>query len=120
MVVGDRVTRRKKNEKENNPSKDWTITQEIQVNGRNVSAGTELKISGERGRFRFMRHIQTPAGVEWIDVWGGPKGAEQWRSFRLVRVKRVHYKNQTIGNLAAEYKEKLAAKRAELENDGED
>lgn len=99
------------------PNDEWIYQTEIQINGRNVSAGTELKIFNERGRYRFMRLVQTPEGKEWIDVWGGPKGAEQWRSFRLEKVKRVHYKNQTIGNLAAEYKEKLAAKRAELEDD---
>jgi hypothetical protein len=41
------------------------------------------------------------------------------RSFRLGQIKTVHYKNQTVGNLAVEYKEKKAAKKAELEN-GED
>lgn len=101
------------------PNAEWVYQTEIQINGRNVSAGTELKITGERGRYRFMRLVQTLEGKEWIDVWGGPKGAEQWRSFRLEKVKRVHYKNQTIGNLAAEYKEKRAAKKAELEDNDE-
>lgn len=44
---------------------------------------------------------------------------ESLRSFRIDRVKRVHYKNQTIHNLAIEHKAKMAAKKAELEN-GED
>jgi hypothetical protein len=91
---------------------------EIQINGRNVAAGTELKIIGERGRFRFIRFVTNPKGAEWIDVWGGPKGAEQWRSFKLEKVKRVHYKNQTIENLSIEYKEKRARKKLEL--DGSD
>jgi hypothetical protein len=100
------------------PNVDWVYVTEIQINGRNVSAGTELKITGERGRYRFIRQVTTDKGVEWIDVWGGPKGSEQWRSFRVERVRRVHYKNQTIGNLAAEYKQKQVDKKAELE-DGE-
>jgi hypothetical protein len=37
------------------------------------------------------------------------------RSFRAGQIKTVHYKNQTVGNLAVEYKEKRAAKKAELE-----
>ncbi len=102
------------------PNDSWVYKTEIQINGRNVSPGTELKISGERGRFRFVKHVTNHNGVEWIDVWGGPKGADCMRSFYIERVKRVHYKNQTVANLAAEHKEKLAAKRVELEtNDNE-
>jgi len=97
------------------PNEEWEYATEIQINGRNVSAGTELKITGERGRYRFIRSVKTDKGIEWIDVWGGPKGSEQWRSFKSDKVKRVHYKNQTIGNLAAEYKQKQLDKKAELE-----
>lgn len=88
------------------PNKDWVYETEIQINGRNVSKGTELKISGERGRFRFIQQVTTDTGKTWIDVWGGPKGCDAMRSFYLDRVKRVHYKNQTDANLALEYKEK--------------
>lgn len=100
------------------PNSAWICETEIQVNGRNVSFGTELKIRGVRGRFRFVKKVTTPT-TEWIDVWGGPKGAESMRSFRLGQIKTVHYKNQTVANLAVEYKEKKIAKKAELEN-GED
>jgi hypothetical protein len=99
------------------PSDSWIYLKEVQINGRNVSKGTELKISGERGRFRFIQHVTNHDGVSWIDVWGGPKGADCMRSFYLDRVKRVHYKNQTTANLAIEHKEKMAAKKAELEVD---
>lgn len=98
------------------PNDSWVYQTEIQINGRNVTKGTELKISGERGRFRFIQFVTTDKGVEWIDVWGGPKGMDCMRSFYLDRVKRVHYKNQTIANLAVEHKAKMAAKKAELEN----
>jgi hypothetical protein len=101
------------------PNDNWVYETEIQINGRNVTPGTELKIAGERGRFRFQQQVTNHNGVIWIDVWGGPKGMESLRSFRLDRVKRVHYKNQTIANLAVEHKAKMAAKKAELEN-GED
>lgn len=108
--------KRKKAVKEDNPSADWEISYEMQINGRYVEPGTELKISGERGRFRFIKHVLT-ANAEWIDVWGGPKHAQQWRSFRTDRVKRVHYKNTTDQALAAEYKAKKAALKAEEAED---
>lgn len=99
------------------PNDGWVYLTEIQINGRNVSRGTELKISGERGRFRFMQQVTTAEGKIWIDVHGGPKGAETMRSFYPDRIKRVHYKNQTTANLAIAHKEKLIAKKAELETD---
>lgn len=99
------------------PNDLWIYETEIQINGRNVAPGTELKIAGERGRFRFMQHVTNHNGVQWVDVWGGPKGSENCRSFRPDRIKRVHYKNQTVENLAAEYKEKKKAiKEAEESN----
>jgi hypothetical protein len=101
------------------PNDSWIYLTEMQINGRNVVKGTELKISGERGRFRFVQHVTNHDGIQWIDVWGGPKGADCMRSFYVDRVKRVHYKNQTVANLAIEHKEKLAAKKAELELDND-
>jgi hypothetical protein len=84
----------------------WTVETSIQINGRNVQPGTELKIRGERGRFRFIKYVKTEKENEWIDVWGGSKGHEQWRSFKLDKVRTVHYKNQTVQNLAQVYKDK--------------
>lgn len=98
------------------PNDGWVYTTELQINGRNVTPGTELKITGERGRFRFIQVINTGT-VEWVDVWGGPKGSEVCRSFYLDRIKRVHYKNQTTANLAVEYKQKMKDKKAELETE---
>lgn len=98
------------------PNDHWVYEKEIQINGRNVSPGTELKITGERGRFRFIQHVTNHNGVTWVDVWGGPKGSENCRSFRVERVKRVHYKNQTVENLAVEYKAKQKAIKEETES----
>jgi hypothetical protein len=95
------------------PDAKWIILTEMQINGRNVVKGTELKISGERGRFNFIKHVTTEAGVQWIDVWGGPKGAACIRSFRPERVKTVHSKNKSEMNLAKEFKEKKKAIKAE-------
>lgn len=72
---------------------DWVVSEEIQINGRNVVVGTELSIVDERGRFRFLQHVQTPT-AEWIDVIGGPEKVRMYRSFRPERVKRVHWKNR--------------------------
>lgn len=77
---------------------DWVISEKIQINGRWLTAGTEVSITGERGRFMFMKHVQTPT-AEWIDVIGGPTGHKCWRSFRSDRVKRVHWKNKMRGNV---------------------
>lgn len=107
--------KRKKKEKIDDPSRDWEVNYEMQINGRYVEPGTELKIQGQRGRFRFIKHVLT-ATSEWIDVWGGPKHQEQWRSFHTEQVKRVHYKNTTDQALAAEYK----AKKAAMKEDSED
>ncbi len=76
---------------------DWDISETIQINGRNISRGTELSISEERGRFLFIKHVQTPTS-EWIDVVGGPAGHKSYRSFRSDRVKRVHWKNKLREN----------------------
>ena len=76
---------------------DWVVTEEIQINGRNVVVGTELSISDERGRFKFIKHVQTPT-AEWIDVVGGSVGHKSYRSFRTDRVKRVHWKNKLRGS----------------------
>ena len=83
---------------------DWDIQTAMVHNGRHVEVGTELSIKGERGRFRFMKVVRRPNGVEWIDVWGGPRKAEQWRSFRPSRIRTVHYKNRTPKNLLADRK----------------
>lgn len=87
------------------PNDNWTITTELHINNRVVTPGTELKIQGESGRFRFIKHVDT-GSAEWIDVWGGKKGMENIRSFAQERVKTVHSKNQTYQNLAKEYKAK--------------
>jgi len=73
---------------------DWVVSDQIQINGRNVIAGTELSVTGESGRFIFLKHVQTPT-VEWIDVVGGSDKYKAFRSFRSDRVKRVHWKNKT-------------------------
>lgn len=59
-------------------------------NGRRVEQGTELSVSGERGRFRFQAHVMNDGGDCWIDCYGGPPGNEMCRSFAPERVRTVH------------------------------
>jgi hypothetical protein len=68
----------------------WVVSSEMTINGRNVVYGTELSITGERGRFRFLKHTVN-GDKEWIDVVDKFKAI---RSFKPDRVKRVHYKKK--------------------------
>lgn len=77
---------------------DWTVTTEWTYNNRKVVPGTELSIRGEPGRFRFVKHVQTGAGAEWVDVWGGPSNRECYRAFRPERIRTVHRVNKTRAN----------------------
>lgn len=63
--------------------------------GRHLEPGTEVSIKGERGRFRFVAHVVSDSGAEWIDVIGGSKGVRMFRSFRPDRIKVVHTKRTT-------------------------
>lgn len=83
------------------PVLDWTVAHEWTRNGRRVIPGTELRISGERGRFRFVKYVSRPNGTSWVDVIGGPKGFEKWRSFRPERVRTVHRLSKTRANAKA-------------------
>jgi hypothetical protein len=102
------------------PNALWEIQTEMQINGRHVKPGTELKITGWTGRYRFVKYVKTETGAEWVDVIGGPRGIEAFRSCTLEMVKRVHYKNQTYQNLAEEHKlKKKAIKEENQKNDEE-
>lgn len=87
---------RKRKPAHNTPdaSAHWVISHEIMINNRHVVQGTELSISGERGRFRFFKHVVN-GDKEWIDVVDKFKAI---RSFRVDQVKRVHYKNKIRPN----------------------
>jgi hypothetical protein len=69
----------------------WVVQTETVINNRNVRPGTQLSIRGERGRFRFEKHVlNLRTGAEWISVIGGPEGAPMCRDFRPDRVRKVH------------------------------
>lgn len=79
------------------------VEEEIVLNGRKVTPGTELSIHGERGRFRFVRQVTTPTSM-WVDVIG-PAKVDQWRSFTLDRIKTVHRIDETPRNLLRKRRE---------------
>lgn len=77
----------------------WAVAEVARVRGQVLTPGRELKIKGERGTFRFVRHVtNTRTGVEWLDVYGGPSGHECLRAFyaaRVATVKRSRTMRQT-------------------------
>lgn len=68
----------------------WVVNTEFVANGRHLAPGTEVKIRGERGRFRFDRHVFN-GSVEWIDARDQDG---RFRSFRIERIKTVHIKQK--------------------------
>lgn len=64
----------------------WIVSEECRINNKIVTPGTELSIRGERGRFKFLKHVIN-SEHEWIDVLST---TGQFRSFSLDKVKTVH------------------------------
>jgi hypothetical protein len=68
----------------------WTVAEVARVRGQVLTPGRELKVKGERGTFRFVRHVtNTRTGAEWLDVYGGPAGHECLRAFYAAKVTMV-------------------------------
>lgn len=74
---------------------NWHVSASYQHGSQQLTPGRLLKIRGERGQFRFLRHVMAePADHrrkrrEWIDVVGGTPGVTMFRSFRPDRIRRV-------------------------------
>lgn len=69
---------------------DWSVAEVARVRGQVLTPGRELRIRGERGTFRFVRHVRnTRTGAEWLDVYGGAPGHECLRAFYVGRVASV-------------------------------
>lgn len=68
-----------------------TRAQSLTVNGRRVEVGTELSISGVRGRFRF-RSVDTftDGRPTVVTVVGGTDGHSMTRTFTADRIRTVH------------------------------
>lgn len=72
----------------------------VRVHGRDLTPGTEVTISGERGRYRFVGASTTSSQRLVLDFIGGRAGHECWRSFYPERVKTVHRVNRSRRNCA--------------------
>jgi len=79
------------------PPEGWVIETEVKINGRSVTPGTELSITGVRGRCRFMRQVTTPTSC-WLDVMM-PEPHKIQRSFSPAKVRTVHRIDKTRENL---------------------
>jgi len=88
------MARRKKETEPAAYPEGWVVSETCTVNGRNLMPGTEVSVRGQKGRFRFVKHVVN-GDKEWIDVMGGA----QFRSFRPSEVRTVHRKNRTRENL---------------------
>lgn len=68
----------------------WDVADVARVRGQVLTPGRELRIRGERGTFRFVRHVTNArTGAAWLDVYGGQAGHECLRAFRADRVTTV-------------------------------
>lgn len=78
---------------------DWEVSETFYWNGRHITKGTELSITGARGRYRFVKHVKTPK-AEWIDTVGGGTRtrSDMARSFAPNRIKTVHRIAKTRAN----------------------
>ena len=74
----------------------WTVETEIKINGRYLRPGTEFKVAGQSGRFRFTRQVTTPTST-WIDA---RTSDGRFKSFSPERVKTVHAKTRLRGAAA--------------------
>ena len=68
------------------------------VNQRRLTPGTEVSISGKRGRFRFVSASVTSEGRTVLNFVGGKANRVMMRSFYPEQVKRVHRLNNTREN----------------------
>lgn len=68
-----------------------TKQNDITLNNRHVTRGTELSVAGWRGRYRFQyAHTNDQGDLAEVVVYGGPKGHGIYRSCAPERVRTVH------------------------------
>lgn len=81
----------------NDPSAGWQRFNLFRsASGRRLEAGGEFSVHGEPGRFRFVEHVVSASGAEWVTGIGGPRKVNVCRSFRPERIKRVHIKRERM------------------------
>lgn len=63
--------------------------------GTVLEKGDDCKVNGERGTYRFNKHVIAQEDgklVEWVTLYGGNTGQEQWRSVYPNQIKAVKKK----------------------------
>ena len=66
---------------------NWEISDTYDISPtQTIQKGSLCKVKKERGVFRFFRHVvatsDTGEKSEWVTLYGGTGGQEQWRSVR--------------------------------------
>ena len=83
------------------PSRSWIRSAEYPApSGRWLRPGVEFAVRGERGRYRFLEHVDTGA-AQWVSAIGGTKGVRMYRAFAPERVKKVFVGRQIMTNAEA-------------------
>lgn len=81
------VTRRKKYDVP--LPEGWEVSTATQVHGRHLTPGMEVSVVGLRGRFRFVKRVDTEKG-SWLVLWGGKTGKEKYHHVDPEKVRTVH------------------------------
>ena len=63
----------------------------FKINNRILERNTEISITGESGRFKYIHNNNIDGS---ITCYGGKTGHAMFRSFTPDRVKRIHYKKK--------------------------
>lgn len=61
----------------------------FKYNNRWLERGTEFSVHGVSGRFKFFAYNERDHSVT---CYGGKQGHGMWRSFKVDRIKRIHWK----------------------------
>lgn len=75
------------------PPDGWVIEDFLYISPQvTLHAGDKCKVTGERGTFTFKRHVVNTKYnpiEEWVDVFGGSYGREQYRSVAVNKIKHI-------------------------------
>ena len=75
------------------PPEGWVIENHFTLSPQvTLYSGDKCRVKGERGVFTFKRHVVNTKFnpiSEWVDVYGGSYGREQYRSLPVERIKHI-------------------------------
>jgi len=71
----------------------WVESDSYQLSPQVIlNKGDKCRIKGQQGTFTFHGHTTNtnlPEDNEWVDLWGGAYGREQWVAVRPDRLKHI-------------------------------